>query len=872
MACVAAGGNSIPFWESRDKRIAAGGEVTDSASGYAVSSFQTSEGLAASGTPESSPPGGLASTTSRDAQPDSTILWVNPWSESGDAASPVPATGGQGLEGVGGLAEEATDDMVQFLGYASGATSAPSVAPHRLTLLSDMMWGASAAEGAAPAPAQSLEDAAIFSRAVFPTSGRLMETLAKMPNATMFQNLLVFTGLSNMLQDDNATWTLFVPQNEAWTTAFQLSEISCTKASYYNSPCTNPDQLLQATNLRQLLLNHIVRGPFDLRSLPDGTRLLFEGGSVHSIWISPNSDQTVYVGAGAIVLPDVDAGIGIIHLLNKVLTTDASFNTTMIAAAEKLMGFGPFNTTQREQFFGYGDDDLPATVPSLLEGYMRVRSEIDLPDGGLANPCALTYNPAAIMSIPRRPGRSGRVPPGPSSGQLEVHGGPRGTVGVSPTLGTLSAGSVGQGLLTTSGARDTAPTLGAAGFSGSWAWNIPEHVKRPADNETLAFMTLLELASLIRSRQVTAVELAEIFFARMQRYDAVLEGVITFTEELARQQAEAADALLAQGIYRGPLHGIPYGLKDIIAVAAYRTTWGDPAYQHQFINQDATVYIKLRNAGAVLLAKLASGAMAFDDVWWGGQVKNPWNVAEGASGSSAGSASAVSAGLVVFALGSETQGSLVSPAERNGVTALRPSFGTIGRTGTMSLAESLDKIGPVCRSAMDCAVIYDVLRGRDPGDPASVDVPQPDPFSLNVSGITVGLLSDSSLQASEVALTLQAQGVRVIEMTLNYSAPAVDLIMPIMMVEAASNFDRWQRAHFDDLARRQDFWPPLLRLARVIPAVEYIQAQRARTKAGTASAAADGGVGDRCLHWQHHTGAGDVELNRLAYCGPASRL
>ncbi|EIE21164.1 amidase signature enzyme [Coccomyxa subellipsoidea C-169] len=399
---------------------------------------------------------------------------------------------------------------------------------------------------------------------------------------------------------------------------------------------------------------------------------------------------------------------------------------------------------------------------------------VGYPDGGISNNMALAFQPGAVLDA--------------------------GGVGYHPDNATAS-------------------------------WTVPAmpQAKRPYTNDALAFLTIPELGALLRSKAITSMELTQLYLSRLRRYDPYLEFVVTYTEDLAYSQAARADRMFSEGVDLGPLQGIPYGLKDLIAVEGYRTTWGAPAYMDQVLEGSANVYKRLQKAGAVLVAKLATGEMAFDDVWWGGKVKNPWNLDEGSSGSSAGPAAAVVAGAVAFAVGTETEGSLMAPAERTGATALRPSFGLIGRSGVMSLVDSLDKVGPFCRAASDCVLVLDVLRGNDVDDIASQDVMLPSPFDVNVSNLSIGVLPSVQDFSAEFTAILASKGVTVKPFTLNYTTPANDIILTIMATEAAANFDYWQRSGRDDTNRRQDFWPPLLRLARMIPAVEYIQAQRART-------------------------------------------
>ncbi|CAL1409820.1 unnamed protein product [Linum trigynum] len=353
-------------------------------------------------------------------------------------------------------------------------------------------------------------------------------------------------------------------------------------------------------------------------------------------------------------------------------------------------------------------------------------------------------------------------------------------------------------------------------------------VKRPENDEDVAFMEILELGELLRTKQVTSHEITTIFLHRLKRYNGALESVITITEDLAYEQAKKADELLAKGDYLGPLHGIPYGLKDIIAVPGYKTTWGSTSFKNQILDMEATVYQRLRAAGAVLVAKLVSGSLAYDDIWFGGRTRNPWNIEEFSTGSSAGPASSTSAGMVPFAIGSETAGSITYPAARCGVTAFRPTFGTVARTGVMSISESLDKLGPFCRSARDCSIVLDAIRGKDSNDISSRDVPLHDPFSVDITKLTVGYLDDAEMEVVDV---LKSKGVKMVPYKLNYTVDSVQGILNFTMdVDMLAHFDKWQRDGLDDTYEAQDQWPTELRRARVIPAVDYLQAQRARGK------------------------------------------
>src|SRR5947208_2514953 len=245
----------------------------------------------------------------------------------------------------------------------------------------------------------------------------------------------------------------------------------------------------------------------------------------------------------------------------------------------------------------------------------------------------------------------------------------------------------------------------------------------PADLDQLAFLPVTELSELVRRRRVTSVQLTQMYVARLKKYDPVLRCVITLTEDRAFTQAHAADAEIRRGHYRGPLHGIPWGAKDLLAVRGYKTTWGAGPFRNQVIDTDATVVQRLDAAGAVLVAKLALGELAQGDIWFGATTKNPWKVDQGSSGSSAGPASATAAGLVGFSVGSETLGSISSPSTRCGTTGLRPTFGRVPRTGAMALSWTMDKLGPICRGAEDCALVLNAIYGPDGQDRTVKDVP-----------------------------------------------------------------------------------------------------------------------------------------------------
>ena len=259
-------------------------------------------------------------------------------------------------------------------------------------------------------------------------------------------------------------------------------------------------------------------------------------------------------------------------------------------------------------------------------------------------------------------------------------------------------------------------------------FDIPDKVSMPADKSQLAFYSIPQLASLIKNRKITSEELTRFYIDRLKKYGPALHCVIELTEEIAIRQARKVDAEIASGKYRGPLHGIPYGIKDLFAVEGTYTTWGTPPYRSQKINETAFVAKQLELAGAVLVAKLSLGELAMDDVWFGGLTRNPWDTTKGSGGSSAGSAAATAAGLIPFAIGTETYGSIVDPAMRCGVTGLRPTYGSVARTGAMALAWSSDKVGVLCRSAEDAAIVFNYIHGADRSDASSIQ------FAFNYAG------------------------------------------------------------------------------------------------------------------------------------------
>lgn len=384
------------------------------------------------------------------------------------------------------------------------------------------------------------------------------------------------------------------------------------------------------------------------------------------------------------------------------------------------------------------------------------------------------------------------------------------------------------------------------------------------DLESLAFLPVTQLSQLVRSRQVTSLQLTQMYIARLKRYDPVLKCVITLTEERALEKARAADADLARGHYRGPLHGIPWGAKDLLAVRGYRTTWGAGPYRDQIIDEDATVVQRLDAAGAILVAKLSLGELAQGDVWFGNgptdagpdeptrkgvRTRNPWNLAQGSSGSSAGPASATAAGCVGFAIGSETLGSISSPSTRCGVTGLRPTYGRVPKTGAMALSWSMDKLGPLCRSAEDCAFVLDAIHGPDGKDKSAIpasfnwnahlspkklrigfiksafDLPERDPANANRFQHPTKKFDDRALDV------LRRMGVNLIPVELpDFPYGAIQIMLS---AEGAAAFDDLTRSGRDkELVQQGKFdWPNTFRTSRFIPAVDYVNASRLRSLA-----------------------------------------
>lgn len=371
----------------------------------------------------------------------------------------------------------------------------------------------------------------------------------------------------------------------------------------------------------------------------------------------------------------------------------------------------------------------------------------------------------------------------------------------------------------------------------------------PRDHEELAFLPVTALSHLIRERKITSTQLTELYLDRLERYDPVLKCVITLTKDRARAQAKAADAEIARGRYRGPLHGIPWGAKDLLAVKGYKTTWGAGPYRAQVIDEDATVVERLDSAGAVLVAKLTLGELAQGDMWYGGRTRNPWKVDAGSSGSSAGPASATAAGLVGFAIGSETLGSISSPSTVCGTTGLRPTYGRVPKTGAMALSWSMDKLGPICRSVEDCALVLDAIHGPDGKDNSAIAATFNWDATLSPRNVRVGYVKSAfdmpmmdprddkrTLHGSKTfddrALkVLRGMGVKLIPLELP-DLP-YDAMRFILTAEAAAAFDELTRSNRDaELVQQTRVdWANTFRTARFIPAVDYINANRLRSKA-----------------------------------------
>jgi Asp-tRNA(Asn)/Glu-tRNA(Gln) amidotransferase A subunit family amidase len=360
----------------------------------------------------------------------------------------------------------------------------------------------------------------------------------------------------------------------------------------------------------------------------------------------------------------------------------------------------------------------------------------------------------------------------------------------------------------------------------------------PTNKNDLAFYSIEQLAFLLKNKKISSVELTQFFIDRIKKWGDTLQCVITITQDIAMEQAKKADTEIAAGKYRGLLHGIPYGLKDLFAVKGTKTTWGAAPYKNQTIDEDAFVYTQLKEAGAVLVAKFTLGALAMGDYSYGGRTKNPWNINYGSSGSSAGSTSATVAGLVPFAIGTETYGSIISPSTTCGATGLRPTFGSVSRSGAMALSYSLDKVGPICRSAADAAIVFNYIHGTDGKDQAAVNMPFNYTPQKPIQKMRIAYaknyfdkIKDTSRNEWKVLTAFKNMGVTLIPVNFPDSGVYNFNIMDVVIgVECAAQFDEMTRNNMDDELTRQTKydWPNQFRTARFVPAVEYINAQRHR--------------------------------------------
>ncbi len=355
----------------------------------------------------------------------------------------------------------------------------------------------------------------------------------------------------------------------------------------------------------------------------------------------------------------------------------------------------------------------------------------------------------------------------------------------------------------------------------------------PANREAIAFAPVTALSRWIERGELTSRRLTRIYLERLKRLGPPLECVVTLTEDRALAHATRADFELAAGQYRGPLHGIPWGAKDLLDTAGIRTTWGATPYKERVAERDATVVRRLDDAGAVLVAKLTLGALAYGDIWFDGRTNNPWNLQQGSSGSSAGSAAATTAGLVGFSLGTETLGSIVTPCMRCGATGLRPTFGRVARTGAMALCWSLDKIGPICRTVEDCALVLDAINGADEGDPSSRDVPPAFDATVPVDGLRVGYApswfeGERANDLDRAALDAARRVMNLVEVELPQWPYGT--LLTVLFVEAAAAFEPLTLSGRDDELVWQETraWPNTFRQTRFAPAIEYVQAQRFR--------------------------------------------
>ncbi len=401
-----------------------------------------------------------------------------------------------------------------------------------------------------------------------------------------------------------------------------------------------------------------------------------------------------------------------------------------------------------------------------------------------------------------------------------------------PLEADLTPGTVWNPQFAISGEFNAGSEQGASTFQRSNGPMLP----LPASDDAIAFCTVARLSRWIENKQLTSERLTKIYLTRLEKYNKQLNCVITLTRDHALEQARRADAEIARGHYRGPLHGIPWGAKDLLDTKGIPTTYGAEPFRDRVPVKDAAVVRMLEQAGAVLVAKLSLGALALNDVWFGGQTKNPWSLEEGASGSSAGPAAAVAAGLVGFAIGSETQGSIISPSMRCGVTGLRPTYGRVPRTGAMTLSWTCDKLGPMARSVEDTALVLKEIAGTDPGDTAGVAAPLPFNAAASVYGLRVGYVSswmnsDPATDVDRAALaTLKKLGAETVPVSL--PEWPYDSLNAILFVESAAAFEEITLDNRVDELKMQvpDAWPNTFRQSRFISAVDFVQADRMRHK------------------------------------------
>ncbi len=362
--------------------------------------------------------------------------------------------------------------------------------------------------------------------------------------------------------------------------------------------------------------------------------------------------------------------------------------------------------------------------------------------------------------------------------------------------------------------------------------DMPDITKLGSDD--LAFMTVAELSQLVKQKKVSPVELTDLALSRLDAFGTKLLNVVTVTRETALTQAKQAEKEIMSGDYRGPLHGIPYALKDLFAVRGYPTTWGSGPHKEQVFDYDCAVFEKLTTAGAVCCAKTSMGSLAQGDVWYAGRTKNPWNPEQGSSGSSAGSSSCMAAGLVPFTIGTETQGSIVSPSARCRVTGLRPTFGRVSRFGAMTLSWSMDKAGPICRTAEDCMLVLAAIQGSDPRDPGTVDRPLLWSTDVDIAALKIGVLQtgqtpvdyDAAGEFDDHVKLLKGMGAKLKNVAFTQMPAGVSIDLA---VESAAAFDDFTRGDAID-GLTNSSWPQTFRSHRYVPAVEYLQALRARTE------------------------------------------